>query len=427
MVQLKFSGMTEPPDNNILFDNGDCDGEQSPLLYKNIEQWYALGGTGTQIMKLLSACEAGAELLYPDSKYDITYPLRRAIYCMPTFCEAVQSCIEGNPNITNIIINLGGGKGEEGKEGVLPPVPEINPVTGETCDLDALFAYSTQVVDWVNDTITDIFERIEAATNSLELLNETLEMIPGLGWLAAPLDVANVLQEQLAENYAAEFTSALRDELRCGLFCRLKQTCIVDWRTLYEYFGEVAGQQILEIDVEDIGEYFTTGVFSGSEIVYGSYWLVLGMLSFAGDVLGTNYDKFSKISASFLNDSDPDWNLLCGCVSPEREPSLAVDACFNSVEAGTLITNVGTNRWRVYTTSRAPLDIALAIEDKYHRVFNISNVTFSSGYSAYGCKLADGTCRIRLELPTAQPITGFIYTWPINQPQQWCEFDMTPI
>jgi hypothetical protein len=418
--------MEEPLDDNTQIEDGTCSGDIVPSLIKDVEAWYVLGGTGTQIMKLLSACEAGAELLYPNEKFNITFPLRRALYCMPTFCEAVQACIESNPNIINIIINLGGGKGEAGKEGVLPPVPEINPVTGETCDLDALFAYSTQVVDWVNDTITDIFERIEAATNSLELLNETLEMIPGFGWLAAPLDVANVLQEQLAENYAAEFTSAIRDELRCGLFCRLKQTCIVDWRTLYEYFGEIAGQQVLEIDVEDIGEYFTTGIFSGSEIVYGSYWLVLGMLSFAGDVLGTNYDKFSKISASFLNDEDPDWELICDCVSPEREPALATNACFLESQAGTLITNVGVNRWRVYTTQRPGLDIAAAIKDKYGRVFNISNVTFSSSYAAYGCVLANGDCRIRLELPTAQPILSFIYTWAENKPQQWIEFDMTP-
>ncbi len=314
-VRYLFSGMEEPPEDNTQIAEGACDDPQVPSLLKTVEQWYALGGTGTQIMKLLSACEAGAELLYPDEKYDITFPLRRALYCMPTFCEAVENCVTGNQTIINLIINLGGGKGTKGEPETEPPVVTTNPVIGETCDYDALFGACTGIVDIVDMMIQDVFEKIEAATNNLELLNEFLEAIPGFGWLAAPLDVANVLQEQIAENYAAEYTLAVRDDLRCGLFCWLKDSCIVDWTTLYEYFGELAGQEILTIDMEDLGEYFTTGTFSGVEIVYAAYWMVLGALSFAGNVVDMNYEQFSKLAQAALNDPDPDWSIVCSCPS----------------------------------------------------------------------------------------------------------------
>lgn len=327
MVGLTYYNMEQPPEDTYLEDQEVCDGG-TPLLFLDSDtHWRPIGLTSDQFIRLFSAASAGAELLYPNEKYTVLSPLIRAVECMPDFCTAVEECISNNQTIINLIINLGTGKGTKGEPEVEPPVVTTNPVIGQTCDYDALFGACTGIIDIVNQVITDAFEIIEAQSNTLELLNEVFEAIPGFSLLASAMDVANVLQEQLAENYAAEYTLTVRDNLRCGLFCYLKDSCVVDWRTLYEYFGELTAQEVLTIDLEDFAEYFSTGTFSGVEIVYAAYWLVLGAMSFMGDVMGMNSEQFVKLAQAALNDPDPDWSIICDC------PQDVVINAFNGIGA----------------------------------------------------------------------------------------------
>lgn len=312
-ARIIYSDMPPQPLENIQQDTPDCSPADNPVLFVDNEATYqlVLQVTADQWVRLFSAATAGADLLYPDSSLDAVFPLRRAVDCMPTFCEAVNECISTVPDIKITLISITNYWGEAGEDGENPPVLEVNPIIAEDCDLDNLFGACTQMVDLIDQTITDVFETIEAITNSVELANEVLELIPGLNFLASVLDIANVLQEQLAENYASEYTATVRDELRCALFCACKDDCILDFAKMTEVFGELAGQAIFKLDLDDFIEFFTTGTFSGIEIVYASFWFVAGMLNYGGAVLNIDSEKLLKLAASFLNDPDSDWTTLC--------------------------------------------------------------------------------------------------------------------
>lgn len=313
------------PDMPVPLEDGqqdsiyDCTEAENPVLFLSDTETYQLTFqvTAEQWVKLFSAATAGADLLYPDQSIDVVFPLRQAVDCMPTFCEAVQECIVNVPDIQITLIQITNYWGEEGEDGELPPVTETNPQIGEDCDLDNLFGACTQMVDLIDQTITDIFEIIEAVTNGVELANEMLELIPGLNFLASVLDIANVLQEQLAENYAAAYTTLVRDDLRCALFCAIKDDCTLDFASMVDVFSTLAGQSVLTLDIEDFVEFFTQGTFSGVEVVYASFWFVAGMMQYGGKVFNIDANRLVQISASFFNDPDGDWITLCDCGDSE--------------------------------------------------------------------------------------------------------------
>lgn len=310
-----FPNMPVPLEDGQQDSIYDCTGSSDPVLFLSDTETYQLTFqvTAEQWVKLFSAATAGADLLYPDQSIDVVFPLRQAVDCMPTFCQAVQNCIETVPGIQITLIQITNYWGSEGEDGELPPVTAENPEICVDCDLDNLFGACTQMVDLIDQTITDIFEIIEAITNSVELANEVLELVPGLNFLASVLDIANVLQEQLAENYAAAYTTLVRDDLRCALFCAVRDDCTLDFEAMATVFSDLAGQSILTLDLADFIEFFTTGTFSGVEVVYASFWFVAGMIQYGGKVFNIDSEKLVKMSASFLNDPDSDWSTLCDC------------------------------------------------------------------------------------------------------------------
>lgn len=310
-ARLTYYNQAVPPENNIQVTTQDCDGSNPVLFTEDTDYNLVLTVTPEQWTRLYSAATAGAELLYPDESIDVVFPLRRAADCMPTFCEAVQDCVESNINIQLTLISITNYWGSEGEDGENPPVIETNPTIAEDCNLDNLFGACTQFVDLIDQTITDIFEIIEAVTNGVEAANEILEAIPGLNFLASVFDIVNLIQETLAENYAAEYTASVRNDLRCALFCVSQEDCTLDWMKIADTLATLTGQSVLTIDLEDFVEFISQGVWSGVEIVYASFWFVVGMMSYGGAVLGITADQLVKLSSSFLNDPDSDWSTLC--------------------------------------------------------------------------------------------------------------------
>lgn len=345
-ARITYYNMPPQPQDREQQTTLDCAPADNPVLFTDNTKLYqlVLQVTSAQWTKLFSAATAGADLLYPEESIDVVFPLRQAVDCMPEFCEAVNDCISTIPEIKITLIEITNYWGEEGEDGELPPVTETNPTIASDCDLDNLFGACTQMVDLVDQTVTDIFEVIEALTNSVELANEVLELIPGLNYLASVLDIANVLQEQLAENYAAEYTATVRDELRCALFCAVQDDCTLDFATMVDVFSALAGQAILTLDLEDFIEFFTTGTFSGVEIVYAAFWFVSGMLQYGGRVSGIDADKLIKLSASFLNDPDGDWAVLCD------ECNYEVDYDFTTGQLNWFGLNISGNPAASYST-----------------------------------------------------------------------------
>lgn len=201
-------------------------------------------------------------------------------------------------------------------------------VTSE-CDPDKLFGAAGGIVDYINDAITDVFEALEQASNTIEYAAIAAQLAPAIGSTASSaIEFADQVQETLAEAYAGEFTVEVRDQLACDIFCRaLANDCHITLETLNEMLLE----RLATIDFDDFAEfvlYFSTGAFEGTQVVEVAFMLVVQALrygqQFAG-ILGLSpLAVIAKRAAS--RDPDPAWEELCDCVGTAYDWEEITDA-----------------------------------------------------------------------------------------------------
>lgn len=242
------------------------------------------------------------------------------------FCDLMADCIENNTGvqtaIRNYLASQGYGSGQTPPPTTIiytddPPVLDGGEIVG--CGNDNLFGGVTGLVDLMNSIIEDAFEAFELATTAGERLGAILEAIPFTNILALDdaLQFADQLLEQIAQNYAGEYTQALRDEYRCDLFCLVKDTCELDFQVFADYFAQKVGFSINPNDAFEAGmQWFITGVFTSEAIVHAPHALLAQVIAYGGQFFSADPAWLFRATTALMNDPDSDWNVLCDCTDP---------------------------------------------------------------------------------------------------------------
>lgn len=244
---------------------------------------------------------------------DWTDNMARKLMCDPC-CDAVASCIETDEGIREIIREIirneteGTGTGDD----IGDNVPEL-----AGCDNDAVWSAVSYLVNYLDTAAVDTFEKIEAATNIVEIAGEWADNIPVLGnVMAFALDYLSWLQDSTKEGYLANMTQALKDEYKCDLFCLYKaNNC--DGLTLIDlagyFLGRIGGQ--LQETFEDLVRFIITGTWTGSQIVDAMLASMVGMIALGEGVgfvtIPNGYYSLRSIMAIGANNPDADWSILC--------------------------------------------------------------------------------------------------------------------
>lgn len=187
------------------------------------------------------------------------------------------------------------------------------------CDNDRIFALTTQLTDYMNIIITDLYEVLAVQSTKIELIAELLDNIPGLGIAATIGDIADWLLDYAVTQYLSGYTSTIRDQIRCDLFCiALDNGCMLTIGDLAEYFAGKCAQVFtpgaLLINLVNP----LTGIVDATQNVYASHYFLTAFLA-AGARWGMIPDpaQFAQVMLSFTNDSDPDWAIICdACADP---------------------------------------------------------------------------------------------------------------
>jgi hypothetical protein len=194
-------------------------------------------------------------------------------------------------------------------------------VTNPTCDNDILWSQCLALVQSTNRIIVDVFERIEAATNSVELADAATEF-PIIGWVKEALggdfvlDLIQYWQNSIAEGYNAQYTSDVENEIACGLFCVGQANgCELTLENCYDYF---TSRLMAHADIPPLSSFidfleFVTGLTVDGTLVvdlaFYTSWLGIKWGSFFfSEPFG---DRFKLITALAVNDANDDWILLC--------------------------------------------------------------------------------------------------------------------
>lgn len=240
-------------------------------------------------------------------------------------CEDVADCIEtneavqdaiaqqviNNPNISQSITavsTVGAPMLPAQREGVVSATTD--------CDLDMLFGSITEILSQLDINNRDFLEIIEVGTNTRERITTLISAVPLIGLLPADeaLQFLDKLQSEILENYEAQWTTSLKDEYRCDLFCLAQDqpNCELTFQAMIEYYNNRLGTALEPINFFGaVVQYFLLGTWAGSTVVDIMMLIQLSAWQEASNWLGLSLRTLQTVGLLGANNPDPDWNILC--------------------------------------------------------------------------------------------------------------------
>lgn len=286
--------------------------------------FFVIALTPDDQLKFTSALQAGFDLIYPDDQLDAQsqwlyareYPNDFTGGGIVSICDAVLACI--NSGVLDEALRDSDQRNGYGAGSGTPDSTGGNPTdTGrtmiDTSANDGIFAAVTGLVDFLNQLITDIFEKVELATTGLERTAIIVEGVPIVGILPFDdiIEFADNELENLAQGYAGAYTAQLRDEYRCDLFCIAVEGNGLDFQAFADYFAGRAATDFTNLTFEEAFNYFLTGSSQGEAISHAAHYLVCLALAYGSQFVGISAEYLTRMTLALQNDSDPDWAIVC--------------------------------------------------------------------------------------------------------------------
>lgn len=290
--------------------------------------WFVITLDDSEKRKFTSALLAGFDLLYPDefvylfqlwlqpTEFPNTFPDNAIGACNPVdLCQLILQCIQDTPELQSEIARLSLGSGVNPDGIAIEEILDSNILVDNTgCDNDQLFGAVTGMVDLLNSIAEDTIDIWNNNVNAVARVGDLIESIPIVG--EAPLDdalqFAETILQDLADAYDSAWTVALRDEIRCELFCLFQlNDCNFSVRDAFNFFNSKLTTQLTLTDVNSFVSLMLTQSATGEALVYAYFSFVLGTLAYGSEVIGFDIDKFSKSLSAMFNDPDSDWSILC--------------------------------------------------------------------------------------------------------------------
>lgn len=315
-----FTGKQSEPDLTKLV-SWDIDfynslSDEPCLICLSEKDRYVLGQALRQVRWYTRWWSLGGASPVPDTNdiADRLEPKMSTDSCID-ICEIMIECIENTPELQQLIAQyaLGASAGYQDPED--PSILSSNVFENTTggCDDDSIFGMTTGLTDLMNNVSEDILEVIQAAPNAIARLGDLIEAIPLIG--EAPADDALQLMEKIAEDiaqgYESAYTVALRDEIRCDLFCIAQEDCELTFEEIRDYFQSKLTNSVSNLSMEELVRDIFENNWIGIQTVYIMHFLILETMIFGGDALGIDKNKLIQQVSALYNDPDSDWMALC--------------------------------------------------------------------------------------------------------------------
>jgi len=204
---------------------------------------------------------------------------------------------------------------------------DLSSAYNPTCDKDILWAQCTGIVDLTNLAISETLEKVEAATNIVELVTNALGTIPGVAGaekavgVDGALGLINYYQEAIADEYNAQYTeipvTGTRDLIAFALFCACQSDCVITLDKI---------QNVMQLRLEQfiaVGDIFTftnllaflEGAESDTEIVVDLAFFAAWKMAVVGNYLfgGVANHIVDVVIASKSDEPDNGWSLMGDC------------------------------------------------------------------------------------------------------------------
>ena len=231
--------------------------------------------------------------------------------------------------------------GIDSRGGGSVPAPTILTDAGIGCDLDDLYGFCLQLVQFMNRAIEDAYELLELKTNPFEFAQAATKEMSYVGLV---VDFIAYLQDSIIEAYLANYDEDLEVEYACALMCVAleNEDCSLSWLDVYQYFMGRFGAEFADTTVTDLLTFIVAGSWSGSEFCDASFATFANILYMSGEWFGITLERVQQFWATWLNDPNSDWESLCTCQKRwYAEFDFTTSQCGFTIEAGTYSAGVG--------------------------------------------------------------------------------------
>jgi len=372
----------------------DAEGDtlDNDLILADTPQDLKLTVTMSQYTALLSAALNGANRHYGENYIDVIYPLIKAGKNLAgnMSCDDIADCIETSESVLNALMQQLASQGfqqspETTSASNVKPLPAsitdqtMLPVDYDCSTSENNMAIARAIVRELHETVLDLLESVEYATNAAEAANIATDGVPIVGTLNNVLELADWLLESLTELYQASYTQAVEDEIACAIFCYLETDCSLSLNELIDIYESVGGE--LPPDMSSL-ESAITGLVdiplsAGVVTVAVAHCWVLWVLRFGGDFAGIkgwkSIENLVRSSATYIDVSYED----CGCTTETPTLYWKIEYDFRN---GAKF-NTATTTW-----NGSPNDGAWVGNGYQHNAVNVSTTNIAFGIADLGAQ-----------------------------------------
>lgn len=298
-------------------------------------------------IKIWSSVMTGADICYPGESDAVRWSLIRNLECPVSMCDEVARSIDECEDVRSALgrairesddirraIEQAPAFGAEMSEGQLSLA-----LTDNDCDLDVLFAEITGLVDQLHTNNLDFLEIMAAASTPGKRLAQVISAIPVLETLPADdiINYVSKMYDEIVANYNAQWTTSLRDEYRCGLFCiaRDKPGCELTYDDVFNYINARLGNAVSVGNlVASVVQYTLLGTWAGSTVVDIMMLNQVAIWRAAGNWLGVALRSLQMVIALGANIPDSDWEILCTDCASACGPAWSSITWYEGIQLG---------------------------------------------------------------------------------------------
>jgi len=229
--------------------------------------------------------------------------------------QALRTFVSSDPELTNYLENVASNvttkilsQTELGRN-ILKP---------GACDFGYTFNQASKLIELLDSLSNDLFQAIEVGTNIAERASLLLSAIPGVG--IAPFDellrLGNDLVENVSEEYAGAYDEGLYDELRCALWCQIKDSCELSLEGAFAFYEARLGESLPENPLEGllaVLQFLDSGDFPGDTVVYAMHLLALAAIRAGDNILGINFARLGLRITAAGDDLDNNYTICEDC------------------------------------------------------------------------------------------------------------------
>lgn len=240
--------------------------------------------------------------------------------------QALANQISTNEIIKQAIFNAGDGTNFNG-EPTLPGIPlspsQMNERLNEIdqCAFDPFWAQVEQFVDYLLNLGQDALDQLALYSEAIEAGQSAAKMPALVGKLKNSTTAGKAIEfVQWAANtmktaYEASDNQANRDAIKCALFCKNRDACLITlqdtWIVLNERLGGILNPSSINT-LEQLADTFTTVVFNPALALDLWMTFIIGSAKTAGFLGLQGIDETIQLVLKIaVNDANNDWEAKC--------------------------------------------------------------------------------------------------------------------